>query len=157
MFEPVPSSSLHLPRSQTSKAMTWDLHTDHDRSCPPWTADFRCRADPARTEVLPQLRRNSDNYDNLYVCLFLDGKARCSVPRKDCGPRREGAAVRPPGRSGRGASSKEVAGAAAPSPWLAQRQLADLASSRAWHATLAALQRWRGFSCQPSPAAAPPS
>jgi len=91
-------------------------------------------------------------WSKLRVWLFLDGKARCSVPREDCGPRREGAAAPPVGQ---GASSQEVAAAAAPSPlpgWTPARRSHHVA----WHATFAASHRWRGGSpCQPSLVAAP--
>ena len=50
--------------------------------------------------------------DKPYVRLFPDGQAGCSVPHEDCGPRREGALP----TAGQGASSEEVAVAAAPAP-----------------------------------------
>jgi hypothetical protein len=62
-----------------------------------WASSVEVRSGGPR--VLTQL---PESCDNLHVCLFLDGKARCSVPREDCGPRREGAAH----PTWRGASSR---------------------------------------------------
>jgi len=154
MLEPVPSSSLHLPRSQTSKAMTWDLHTDHDRSCPPWTADFRCRADPARTEVLPQLRRNSDN------CVTTSTFASFSTARQGVAFHARIAdrdAREPPPTQPGGVRRQGGCCSCGPLPgWLHASPLST--HQVAWHATLAALQRWRGASpCQPTPVAPLPA
>jgi hypothetical protein len=119
---------------------------DQDREPGLWSIDRELLFDH------PDRAAHVRRWSKLRVWFFLDGKARCSVPREDCGPRREGAAAPPVGQ---GASSQEVAAAAAPSPlpgWTPARRSHHVA----WHATLAASHRWRGGSpCQPSLVAAP--
>jgi hypothetical protein len=135
----------------------WFLATRRDRWCPLRSAGCRSGVYPACTGrealvVSGIAPASSACWDKPAVCLFLHGNPRCNVPREDCGPRREGAAAPPVGQ---GASSQEVAAAAAPSP-VAGRTPARRAQHVAWHATLAAWHRWRGGSpCQPPPAAPP--
>jgi hypothetical protein len=96
--------------------VTWDC------GMPAMTARARRRpATPVavRTQRGPKERGASspEPSDKLHVRLFLDGRARCSVLRQDCGPRREGAAA-PTGRAGRVTGGRCSCG---PGPWLARR------------------------------------